>query len=77
MFVCLFLQMVQKKGFEQAAGEFFARFAEGFRAKHRADINVLETVHDVSRLQDPEVAKYLLNKFYIKISRMGFNLLKF
>ena len=50
VFVCLFLQMVQKKGFEQAAGEFFARYAEGFRAKHRADINVLETVHDVSRL---------------------------
>jgi len=45
--------------------------------KHRDDIIILETVHDVSRLQDAEVAKYIKNKFYIKMSRQAFNLLKF
>lgn len=44
---------------------------------HSQDIAILETVYDLSRLEDPEVSKYLKNKFYIKMSRHSFTLLKY
>ena len=36
----------------------------------------METVHDVSRLADPEISKFLKNKFFVKMSRQAFNTLK-
>lgn len=69
IFVCLFLNMVLRKELQKDALIFFESSKEDFRAQHRDDIVLLETVHDVCRVSDPEVAKYLKNKFYIKISR--------
>lgn len=69
--------MMLKKDLQQDALKFFESHKENFRSQHREDILVLETVHDVSRVSDPEVAKYLKNKFFIKMSRQAFTLLKF
>lgn len=33
-------------------------------------------MHDVSRIADPEISKFLKNKFYVKMSRQAFNTLK-
>jgi hypothetical protein len=38
---------------------------------------LLETVYDVSRLEDPEISKYLRRKFFVKISRQAYTLLKY
>ena len=59
------------------AKRFFDESKADFRDSNKADIVLLETVHDVSRLSDPEVAKYLKNKFLIKITRQAYTLLKF
>ena len=37
----------------------------------------METVNDQHRLEDPEVAKYLKNKFFVKMSRHSYTLLKY
>ena len=37
----------------------------------------METVHDLQRLEDPEVSKYLMNKFFVKMSRHSYTLLKY
>jgi hypothetical protein len=38
---------------------------------------ILETVHDISRVADPEVSKFMREKFWVRMSRQAFNLLKF
>jgi hypothetical protein len=38
---------------------------------------LLETVYDVSRLEDPEIYKYLRRNFFVKISRQAYTLLKY
>ena len=44
---------------------------------HKNEIASLETVHDLSRLEDPEIVKYLKNKFLVKMSRHSYTLLKY
>jgi len=77
IFVCLFLNMMLRKDLQKDAISFFNASKEDFRLQHREDITLLETVQDLSRVSDPEVAKYLKNKFFIKMSRQAFTLLKF
>lgn len=69
--------MMLRKDLQKEAIYFFESRKEDFRAQHREDVTLLETVHDVSRVGDPEIAKYLKNKFFIKMSRQAFTLLKF
>ena len=76
IFVCLFLNMVKKKFMAEALDFMSANKAE-FLPHHRNDIATLETVHDLQRLEDPEVAKYLMNKFFVKMSRHSYTLLKY
>ena len=37
----------------------------------------METVHDLQRLEDPEVSKYLMGKHRVKMSRHSYTLLKY
>ena len=76
IFVCLFLNMVKKK-FMTEALEFLNANKADFLPHHRNDIAILETVHDLQRLEDPEVSKYLMNKFFVKMSRHSYTLLKY
>lgn len=65
------------KSFKDEASEFFHKHKGQFLPSHKADISVLETVYDMQRLEDPEVAKFLKNKFFVKISRHSYTLLKY
>jgi len=76
VFVCLYLNMVLKKFYEEARAFLDENKAE-FHLHHKNEIAILETVTDTHRLEDPEVAKYLKNKFFVKISRPSYTLLKF
>ena len=76
VFVCLFLNMILKN-FKEEAASFFQKHKGQFLPSHRADISVLETVYDMQRLEDPEVSKYIKNKFFVKISRHSYTLLKY
>ena len=67
--------MVTKK--DPQAFEFFASGKEEFRQEHRDEVLVLESVHDISRVADPEVGRFLREKFWVRMSRQAFNLLKF
>ncbi len=69
IFVCLFLNMMLREEFKLEALAFFNSVKNDFENLHRAEITLLETVHDVSRLSDPEIAKFLKNKFFVKMSR--------
>lgn len=62
---------------QKEALAFFELHKEDFRREHPEDILTLETVHDISRIQDPNISKYLKNKFLVRISRQAFTLLKF
>ena len=76
VFACLFLNMVLKKFIKEAI-QFLNRHKGEFLPQHKLDVATLETITDASRLQDPEVSKYLKNKFYIKMSRHSYTLLKY
>ena len=76
IFVCLFLNMVLKK-FMTEALEFLNTNKGEFLPEHKNDIAALETVHDLQRLEDPEVSKYQKNKFFVKMSRHSYTLLKY
>ena len=60
-----------------SAIQFFERYKAEFTTRHRKEIVVLETVSDVTRFEDPEVAKFLKSKFYVKMSRYAYTLLKY
>jgi len=77
LFVCLFLNMMLRKEFQKEAIAFFESVKNDFENQHRTEITLLETVHDVSRLADPEVAKFLKNKFFVKMSRQAYTIFKF
>ena len=68
--------MVLKK-FMAEALEFLNTNKGEFLPHHKNDIAVLETVHDLQRLEDPEVSKYLTTKFFVKMSRHSYTLLKY
>jgi transcription initiation factor TFIID subunit 5 len=76
VFVCLFLNMIMK-AFNDEAKQFFQKHKGQFLPSHKADISILETVQDLQRLEDPEVSKYIKNKFFVKISRHSYTLLKY
>ena len=76
IFVCLFLNMVLKKFLVEAL-EFLNTNKGEFLPHHKNDIAVLETVQDLQRLEDPEISKYMKNKFYVKMSRHSYTLLKY
>ena len=77
IFVCLFLNMMLKKQFQQDAINFFKEKKNEFGPEFQSDICLLETVYDVSRLEDPEISKYLRRKFLVKMSRQAYTLLKY
>jgi len=76
IFVCLYLNMILKKFY--AAAKVFLETNEGeFHPHHKTELTLLQTVTDQQRLEDPEVAKYLKNKFFVKMSRHSYTLLKY
>jgi len=68
--------MIIKKYITEAVA-FFTKHKLEFLPQNKVDVSLLETVHDLQRLEDPEVSKYLKNKFFVKISRHSYNLLKY
>lgn len=56
---------------------FFNQHKNEFAVTHRSELVVLETVNEVTRLSDPEVAKFLKSKFFVKLSRHAYTLLKY
>ena len=76
VFVCLYLNMILKKFYAEAK-TFLSENKGEFHGTHRQEIAILETVNDTHRLEDPEVSKYLKNKFFVKMSRPSYTLLKF
>ena len=76
IFVCLYLNMILKKFFTEAQN-FLNENKGEFHPHHKQEIALLETVTDQHRLEDPEVSKYLKNKFFVKMSRHSYTLLKY
>lgn len=74
IFLELFLSMVQGQ-YVAGAKKFFAEEKGIFQAAHKEDLSILEQVDDVNKLALPEIAKYLSNKFVVKISIYAFQLL--
>ena len=64
------------KRFTEEALEFFEKYKKDFMPEQRNDIQSLEKVIDFTSLEDSEVAKYLKNKFFVKMSRQSYQLLK-
>jgi hypothetical protein len=64
------------KKFKDEALLFFKKYSGDFEQANQEDINKLETVHDYNSLQDPDIAKYLKHKFFVKMSRQSYQLLK-
>ena len=75
IFLCLYLNMVLKKFYAEAR-TFLDEHKNDFHPYHKKEIAMLETVTDQHRLEDPEVSKYLKNKFFVKMSRHSYTLLK-
>lgn len=69
--------MMLRQEFKKEALQFFGDVKGDFEDRHKSEITVLETVHDVSRLSDPEIAKFLKNKFFVKMSRQAYTIFKF
>lgn len=65
------------KKFITEARQFLDQHKHEFMQNHKNEIASLETVHDLSRLEDPEIVKYLKNKFLVKMSRHSYTLLKY
>ena len=76
IFVCLYLNMMLKKFYPEAKA-FLSENKGDFYPHHKQELALLETVTDQHRLEDPEVAKYLKNKFFVKMSRHSYTLLKY
>lgn len=57
------------------AKEFFNEERYSFSAGHKEDLTALEQVDDPNKLAIPDVAKYLSNKFLVKMSIYAFQLL--
>ena len=53
------------KNFKEEAFQFLKIHKSEFLPHHKSDISILETVHDMQRLEDPEVSKYIKNKFFV------------
>jgi len=75
VFVHVFLGMVRNK-FLAEARQFFHEEKGQFVSLNRERVNELEQVDQVSSLSSPDVAKYLNNKFQVKMSRYAQELLK-
>lgn len=74
VFVQLFLGMV-KSDFVGPAQKFFQEERYQFTVGNREELMILEQVDCPSKFAIPEVNKYLLNKFVVKMSSYAFNLL--
>ena len=74
IFMCLYLNMILKKFYSEARNFLNDNKGE-FHPHHKQEIALLETVTDQHRLEDPEVSKYLKNKFFVKMNRISYTLL--
>ena len=56
------------KNYTEEAQKFFENKKDNFLPIQKEVISRLENIDSASKLSDPEVAKYIKNKFVVKIS---------
>jgi transcription initiation factor TFIID subunit 5 len=74
IFTELFLGMVKGR-FLKEARIFFSEEKYQFQYSNKEDLNYLEQVDDVNKLAIPDIAKFISNKFQVKVSLYAFQLL--